>query len=887
MSRSTAHRVAAVVQPPTPLLSQLEASSSSTGSEGPLNGQGKRSKNVEAILYKLLQQLSPKERKCMVQEHFTEAQRLALERWILGQDEGPKRKRSPSLEVRRKWSEGGVHCRFHAGRSLWRAHATVGPFSVASRYDAARATAERFREVLCAMSKRVALASSIDEVEEFFRAALLEEPRKWGLNGREDMRLCFTAFVSAKHWIGRSLTTPRFGVTEVEEGLRAWHKLRQALKPSKAPKAPVLAARGPRRQEVWSSLRKAYLEIWASCGRQGAAAKLQALRLQHERSNGRRDKEFCSLMAPAILVVILTSRACFWDFRREIPFAYGVLCDSFRKADDQDARHRRQIFQKRRKNVKAVATLWGLSGDVFLCTLLVISTESQLTTPHFWACVLGSIVLRKCGDPAVELESHHVTIAFVMMNIATVLAGASLPPQLHPLISVSRLLLGLFFAVNPLDALLTNLALSVGYIYVTLKQHGSDFSPRSIGLSVFGEVFMILNLSLVLFFVDSILKTMQITTMKMEAKSKEAEANMDAARKLLNVTCDASVHLTSDFKIKDPEKAFIELIAGSTEAQEVEKWSILDFISPPDRKRFCELANTQVDSAQSLSLQLLDTLGTAIEARFYYVQVPTFEVNDSGELRPQHLVGISEVISGQVGDDKSSRTAQSKPEEDMRFLLGAGMRNEAMNVRSGHASPQEVAERRSAVSQGTTGTTTQTVEIQTEAWTKMNGIDNIRLIVDATGITEGFCIHSAEFNFDHGVGAEMLPNLMEWVMPDSRPQIFCWLQDHVNAFISGQTCDRILEGLEMVDPVGQCLSAGRISALRLDRSLDGGDDLWSSTSNVEMAVQKINSDMTDVSCDGRSLSKGTSVEEFQEFQEESENHPIIMEICIRDLYRLD
>ena len=34
----------------------------------------------------------------------------------------------------------------------------------------------------------------------------------------------------------------------------------------------------------------------------------------------------------------------------------------------------------------------------------------------------------------------------------------------------------------------------------------------------------------------------------------------------------------------------------------------------------------------------------------------------------------------------------------------------------------------------------------------------------------------------------MLPNLMEWVMPDSRPQIFCWLQDHVNAFISGQTC---------------------------------------------------------------------------------------------------
>ena len=35
---------------------------------------------------------------------------------------------------------------------------------------------------------------------------------------------------------------------------------------------------------------------------------------------------------------------------------------------------------------------------------------------------------------------------------------------------------------------------------------------------------------------------------------------------------------------------------------------------------------------------------------FYYVQVPTFEVNDLGELREPfaHLVGISEVISGQA-----------------------------------------------------------------------------------------------------------------------------------------------------------------------------------------------------------------------------------------------
>ena len=64
----------------------------SAGSESRASGRfWTRKKVPEAVLYKLLQQLSPKERKCMVQEHFTQEQRLALERWILGQDEGDTR----------------------------------------------------------------------------------------------------------------------------------------------------------------------------------------------------------------------------------------------------------------------------------------------------------------------------------------------------------------------------------------------------------------------------------------------------------------------------------------------------------------------------------------------------------------------------------------------------------------------------------------------------------------------------------------------------------------------------------------------------------------------------------------------------------------------------
>lgn len=246
-------------------------------------------------LHSLLQQLSSQRRRFLVQSQFSQEQRLALERYILS-DRGNGFTEPASNQLGRKWSRGGVHCRVHGGRRLYRAHATVGPFSVASRYDAKLATAERFRDVLCAMSKRVAVARSIEEVEQFFREALVEEPRKWGLNGREDMRLCFTASVSAKHWVGRSLATPRFALTELEDGLRAWHKLRQArksflLSPLSCNMFNTSFLTQQELDTTWCSLSQAYVEVWASSGRRGAAAKLHALCSQHVHLRKRRSKK--------------------------------------------------------------------------------------------------------------------------------------------------------------------------------------------------------------------------------------------------------------------------------------------------------------------------------------------------------------------------------------------------------------------------------------------------------------------------------------------------------------------------------------------------------------------------------------------------------------------
>jgi hypothetical protein len=55
----------------------------------------------------------------------------------------------------------------------------------------------------------------------------------------------------------------------------------------------------------------------------------------------------------------------------------------------------------------------------------------------------------------------------------------------------------------------------------------------------------------------------------MEAKTREAEANLAAARKLLKVTCDASLQLTENLEITQPERAFLEILG--VEALEVQK----------------------------------------------------------------------------------------------------------------------------------------------------------------------------------------------------------------------------------------------------------------------------------------------------------------------------
>lgn len=282
-------------------------------SEGPLlplqgssriTGPAGTGKWPEARLYELLKQVSADRRRALLVSSFSEAQRLRLEQWMVSQPDlrKPASARDgsassskdagldPALEPssprpprNKKDSETaglassqkdaaalpGVHCRCYAGRRLYRAYASIGPFSVTSRYDHQLSTAVRFQQVLTAVRETVLLAQP-EEVEEAFKRAIIEEPRKWGLSSRDDMGLCFSAGVSAKHWVGRCLFIPRFRVCDLDIGLKAWRRLREA-------RQLVYCGQGNGRtllrhhsaeqlEAAWQAMREAYVTAWTEGG---------------------------------------------------------------------------------------------------------------------------------------------------------------------------------------------------------------------------------------------------------------------------------------------------------------------------------------------------------------------------------------------------------------------------------------------------------------------------------------------------------------------------------------------------------------------------------------------------------------------------------------------
>lgn len=525
------------------------------------------------------------------------------------------------------------------------------------------------------------------------------------------------------------------------------------------------------------------------------------------------------------LAIVVITRLLFWDFRHEVPFMLDVLNLTVkrftvaRRGRDSLPSAEGRMQQGRQRSFKAAAIAWCLTADFYFAILYALKDES--TTLLQWLCaphVLGGavcwVVLRTCSRPAFHATEAFLERFLVLLLVVCVLSSQTMPKEMLPCLSCCRMMVSIMF-LNPFQAVKINLLLSPIQIALQLGSWSqmsqtsppSPFAWTSFLLNCTNEGHILVFIAISSCYLDASLREKVMATMKMEAKTGEAEANLAAARKLLKVTCDSSLQLTEKLEIMAPERAFLEMLGS--ESSEVEGRSFLDFISPSDRQRFVDVVQTSSiyeSPAGSLSVHLVtpENPESSCEVRLYHVKIhtekPSSLDSDGSELPVQHLLGATQITT----QTKESPRAQGS--QDMRFLLG--------ECPPGPKTKSGVSE--SALTDLVTVTTSQT---------GLSGLEDIKLTIDAMSLHEGFLIQSAEFNFDTRVAACYLPNLMEWVQPEAHQRLFCWIQDQVNAIAAGKKPQEpSLQDIRLRDPSGS-LMAGTVTAteLFLPRVEDGYD----------------------------------------------------------------
>jgi len=247
-------------------------------------------------LYRLLKLVTPEARRMLLKQRFSQAQRLALERWILEHraayhdepcepaSQHPKRRPLPSSGC------AGVYSRRSGTRLLYAAAGIVGPFRLSTRFVADLGTAIGFRQVISTFSRRV-LACGGEAVDEAFARTVAEETLA-GTSSRGPwaaMGLRFAVAISARYWVGRQLLTPRYAVPAgTEAGLRAWRRLNEArglVYRGHTNRYSIIQRHTPSQlEEAWRRLREAHLDVWAEAGkdRSKVAAQIGALEERHQ-----------------------------------------------------------------------------------------------------------------------------------------------------------------------------------------------------------------------------------------------------------------------------------------------------------------------------------------------------------------------------------------------------------------------------------------------------------------------------------------------------------------------------------------------------------------------------------------------------------------------------
>lgn len=269
----------------------------------------RRSRSFEARVWSLLQRAPPQARKQLLQR-FSEAQRLALERWVLTKKPllpgcpQERARRGPAAVVAAGAGAPYVCShRSHGGPVRYDARVSCWPFLLFTKMTLHLPTALSQLEVLAAVQRRWQrdmcqqdfASREVREIsfKRFSDAVALEfEAREMDLT--VDSAFRFQAFVPANFLLGRRLGTPHFVVSEegLQKGYEAWQSLYCSIHSAYAPEHDNFCGRRNRfmsiantysaegLQGVWQKLRATYSAVFKKAGQSGKRVEAQLTWLQ-------------------------------------------------------------------------------------------------------------------------------------------------------------------------------------------------------------------------------------------------------------------------------------------------------------------------------------------------------------------------------------------------------------------------------------------------------------------------------------------------------------------------------------------------------------------------------------------------------------------------------
>ena len=271
-----------------------------------------------------------------------------------------------------------------------------------------------------------------------------------------------------------------------------------------------------------------------------------------------------------------------------------------------------------------------------------------------------------------------------------------------------------------------------------------------------------------------------------------------AAQRLLSVTCDASVRLTHDLKIKTPSRSLLDLLMcnfGSNCTTQLEGMAFLRYVAQGEHERFMKFIdeNSQSTSpARSLPIDLKDSSGVTFKAELFHVTVPSL----SGDGEHEHLIGIT----NDLADDRLGRMEHTLEDLPVASSQGLPMISEVDSryQGTGALSHSFAPSQRHSCGKSSVSSSNSSKSSRAQLST-MREISEMDLVIDLETVDKDFRILSITLHFatPTSCAENALPNLVEWLKPRYRQQVHNWIQEHANAHYAGREYREPLRGIKL------------------------------------------------------------------------------------------